>query len=371
MTGPADPRLSIARWRLHSQHLAGPGLADPVAVVRHLLAVQAENHSQASWAVATRTTTPDAELFGRLYDDGLLLRTHVLRPTWHFVLPDDIGWLVDLSRSRQTRVWERQLEQERIDRVAWEHAATLITETLAGRTLTRSELADHLTANGITMSGHALMLVCGLTELHGLICSGPTRDGHHTYALLSDRVPSTRRLEPDHARAELVERYIGGHGPVTERDIAYWATMTLGEVRAAIADIGDLLDSFELDGTTYWHRPGDAPTGPIEPRAHLLQILDEYCRGYQDTRNLLALDGHQVTGRESAAGMVIADSQLLGHMKRTVRPEHVTFDIQLLRQLNSDEHTALQRAADRYGHFLHRPPRLRITEPCSTEGHAK
>lgn len=93
MTSPTDRRLSIARWRLHNQHLAGPGLADPVSVVRHFLAVQAENHSQASWAVGTRTTTPDAALFGRPYDDGHLLRTHVLRPTWHFVLPDDIGWI--------------------------------------------------------------------------------------------------------------------------------------------------------------------------------------------------------------------------------------------------------------------------------------
>jgi hypothetical protein len=361
MTGPSsDRRLSIARWRLRSQHLIGPGLADPVAVVRHLLAVQAENHSQASWAVATRTTAPDAALFERLYDDGCLLRTHVLRPTWHFVLPDDIGWLLDLSRLRQTRGWERQLEQEHIDHRAWENAASLITETLVGQTLTRGELADHLTASGIIMSGHALMLVCGFTELHGLICSGPTRDGQHTYALLSERVPTTRRLDLDQARAELVSRYIGGHGPATERDIAYWATMTLGEVRTAIADNAGHLDSFQLDGTTFWHEPGAAPVGPTEPRAHLLQILDEYYRGYQDSRNLLALDGHQVTGRESATGMVIVDSQLLGHMKRTLSPEHVTFDIQLLRPLNDDEQSALQDAADRYGRFLNRPPRLRF-----------
>jgi Winged helix DNA-binding domain len=303
---------------------------------------------------------PDAALFGRLYDDGHLLRTHVLRPTWHFVLPEDIGWLLDLSRPRQLRGWERQLEQEHIDHKGWEHAAALITDTLAGQTLTRGELAEHLAANGNTMSGHALMLVCGLTELHGLICSGPTRDGQHTYALLSERVPSTRRLEPDEARAELVARYIGGHGPVTERDIAYWATMTLGEVRAGIANNADRLESFELDSTTFWHTPGDPPSGPIEPRAHLLQILDEYYRGYQDSRNLLAIDGHQVTGRESAAGMVIVDSQLVGHMKRTISPEHVTFDIQLLRPLDDGEHTAVQDAADRYGRFLDRVPRLRF-----------
>jgi Winged helix DNA-binding domain len=356
----ADGRLSIARWRLANQHLAGLGLAEPIAVVRHLLAVQAENHSQASWAVATRTVAPDAALFGHLYDDGHLLRTHVLRPTWHFVLPDDIGWLLDLSRPRLTRSWERQLEQEHIDQQDWEHAVTLITETLPGRTLTRSELADHLAASGVTMSGHALMLVCGLTELHGLICSGPARDGQHTYALLSERVPFARHLDADHARAELVVRYIGGHGPVTERDIAYWATMTLGEVRTGIADNADRLASFQLDGKTFWHTPGAPPAGPIKPQAHLLQILDEYYRGYQDSRDLLAIDGHHVTGRESAAGMVIVDSQLVGHMKRTITPDYVTFDIHLLRTLTAQEHTAIQDAADRYGRYLNRHPQLRF-----------
>ncbi len=355
----ADQRRSIARWRLRNQHLTAPGLADPVEVVRHLLAVQAENHGPASWAVATRTAVPDAALFARLYDDGKLLRTHVLRSTWHFVLPDDIGWLLDLSRPRLTRGWERQLEQDGIDRGVWEQAASLIVETLTGRSLTRDELGDHLAGKGLVMSGHALMLVCGLNELHGLICSGPVRDGQHTYARFDERVPHTRRLDSEHARAELVARYVAGHGPVTERDVTYWATMTLGDVRAGIAANADRLDSFQLDGSTFWHVPGDAPTGPTEPRAHLLQILDEYYRGYQDSRGLLAVDGLQVAGRESSTGMVVVDSQLVGHMKRTIGRDHVTFDVQLLRPLDDDELAAVSEAAERYGRFLDRRVRLR------------
>ena len=360
MTGTATPheQFAIARWRLHNQHLAGTPATDATAVVRRLLAVQAENHAQASWAVGTRCHVPDAALFARLYDDGAILRTHLLRPTWHFVLPDDIGWLLDLSRPRLLRGWERQLEQEGITHAIWEQAATIITTALTGRHLTRAQLADHLAAEGFTFSGHALMLVTGLTEVHGLICSGPTQNSQHTYALLTERVPNTRRLEPEAARAELVARYITGHGPVTERDIAYWATMTLRDVRAGLADIADRLNSFELDGDTFWHTRADPGSDTIEPRAHLLQILDEYYRGYQHTRRLLDIAGRMVAGREDSIGMAIIDSQIVGGMSRTIGNEYVTFDIRPMRELTEDETDAIHDATIRYGHFLNRTPRL-------------
>ena len=360
VTGPATPQdqLAIARWRLHSQHLAGTPAIDAVAVVRRLLAVQAENHAQASWAVGARCHTPDAALFVRLYNDGAILRTHLLRPTWHFVLPDDIGWLLDLSRPRLLRGWERQLEQEGITHALWERAATVIATALTGQQLTRAELANHLADAGFNFSGHALMLVAGLTEVHGLVCSGPTRDSQHTYALFTERVPKTRRLEPDAARAELVARYVAGHGPVTERDVAYWATMTLRDVRVGLADIADRLSSFELDGDTFWHTTGAPDGSTIEPRAHLLQILDEYYRGYQHTRGLLDIAGQMVAGREDSIGMAIIDSQLVGGMNRTIGREYVTFDIRPLRDLTDDETVAIHDAAARYGHFLNRTPRL-------------
>ena len=362
-----DRRLAVARWRLHNQHLAGRAATDPTAVIRRLLAVQAENHSQASWAIASRCQAPDASLFQRLHDEGAILRTHVLRPTWHFVLPDDIGWLLDLTRPRVARGWERQLEQEGVTRSIWERAATAISTVLSGRHLTRAELGDHLATEGFVFDGHALMLVTGLSEVHGLICSGPTREDQHTYALFTDRVRYTRHLDAAAARTELVARYVAGHGPVTDRDLAYWASMPLGEVRAGLADNNERFDTFDLDGSTFWHS-NEPPNGEtIEPRAHLLQILDEYYRGYQHTRNLLDIAGFKVhAGRESAIGMLIVDSQIAGDMKRTVDADKVTFDLRLLRSLTNDESDAVHTAALRYGNYLQRPAIVKVTIAPST-----
>jgi Winged helix DNA-binding domain len=348
-------KLDAAHWRLRNQRLTGDLAADALAVVRDLCAVQAENHSQASWAIATRSTGVTETGFAQLYDDGHLLRTHLLRPTWHFVLPGDIGWLLDLSRPRVQRGWERQLEQEGIDRTLWERATTVVTEALIGTHLTRRQLGDRLTAEGMRFSRHALMLIAGLAEVHGLICSGARNDDEHTYALFAERVPQSRRLDKRDATVEVVVRYLAGHGPATERDIAYWATMTLGDVRAGLAEAADMLASFDVDGTTFWHHACDEPPlGPIGESAHLLQILDEYYRGYQESRLLLDTAGRTTPGRESSIGMTLIGSQIAGHMTRILEPDTVTFAIRPLRPLGADERTALTTDADRYGRFLTR-----------------
>jgi hypothetical protein len=349
--------LEIARWRLHSQRLSGPIAADPAAVVGGLLAVQAENHPQACWAVASRCGAPGEPALAQLYDAGGLLRTHVLRPTWHFVRPEDIGWLLDLTRPRVSKIFEGQLERAGVERRAVERSAAVIERAVTGQHLTRAELGERLAAEGMPHSGFALMLLMGYAELQGLVCSGVRRAGEHTYALLAERAPATRRLDPDAARAEITLRYFTGHGPATERDLAYWATMTLGDVRAGLAEVGDRLGSFTRNGSTYWYGQ-ERPAGDgVTPRAHLLQILDEYYRGYQDSRDLLDVAGLRPTlTREAAIGMTVVDSQIVGDMTRTVRPDTVTFRIRLLRPLDDDEEAAVHDAAARYGRFLGRAP---------------
>jgi hypothetical protein len=356
---PRD-RLEIARWRLHSQRLAGAAAADPAEVVSGLLAVQAENHAQASWAVATRCHADGEAAIARPYDTGALLRTHVLRPTWHFVLPDDIGWLLDLTRPRVAPMFERQLEQERVAPDERERGVSVIAAALAERHHTRVELGERLAAEGMEYTGHTLMLLTGWAELQGMICSGVRRDNTHTYALLAERAPNTRRLDPDSARAEIALRYFTGHGPATERDLAYWATMTLRDVRAGLADVADQLGSFQLDGQTYWYGRDRPSAGARSPRAQLLQILDEYYRGYQDSRDLIDIAGLKPQGREASTGMTIIESQIVGDLTRVLDPETVTFRIRLLRPLDDGEQAAVQHAARRYGRYLARVPSVRF-----------
>jgi hypothetical protein len=341
----------IARRRLESQRLTRPHAATAGDVVAHLLAVQAENPSQSAWAVACRTEAPDPADLGGLLDAGAVLRTHVLRPTWHYVRAEDVVWLIEVTAPRILRVTSQQLAE--LDERARDRATAAVLDSLATEgDLTRTQMAEALAARGVVISGRLLMILLAQLELTTLICSGRPVDGRHTYALLRDRVPEPRRLDRDAALAELARRYFTGHGPATEKDLAYWATLTLTDVRAGLASIRHELACFSHDGRTYWHAPGDPPAARPGPCGHLLQVLDELYRGYQDSRYALDTAGLVPRTREPAAGMALVDGQLLAWMKRTVAGHRADFALTPLRDLTGEELTALWRAAERYGAFL-------------------
>jgi len=354
--------LDIARWRLRSQHLVSPFAVSAAEAVESLLAVQAENPSQAAWAVASRTPHPDQTELATLLDDGAVVRTHVLRPTWHFVPAEDIGWLLDLTGPRVRRVTGQQLKNAHgLDDRLIEHAVAAVTRALADREqLTRGQLAEELRERGIQGGGQMLMILLTHAELDGLICSGRVVDGEHTYALMAERVPAPPRLERSEALARLALRYFTGHGPATERDLAYWATLPVTDVRTGLQQVRHQLDSFEHDGRTYWHAPAEAPRGSQEPVGHLLQVLDETYRGYQDSRWVLDAAGNVPRTRETAVGMALVDAQLVAAMRRTIGNDHVRFDVRPYRVLTPPEIEALDQAASRYGAFLRLDARLAL-----------
>jgi hypothetical protein len=354
--------LDIARWRLRCQHLVLPHAVSAREAIGSLLAVQAENFNQAAWAVAARTQHPDQADLATLLNDGAVIRTHVLRPTWHFVLAEDIGWLLELTGPRVRRVTGQQLrETHGLDVRSIDQAVAAVTQALASRgQLTRAQLAGELHERGIQGSGQMLMILLAHAELDGLICSGGIVDGEHTYALMGQRVPTLRRLGRVESLAELALRYFTGHGPATERDLAYWATLTLTDARAGLQQVRDQLDSFQHDGRTFWHAPGDVPCGPLEPAGHLLQILDETYRGYQDSRWVLDAAGDVPRTREIAAGMALVDAQLLAATRRTIANDHVRFDLRPYRALTLAQIEALDRAAQRYGKYLRLNARITL-----------
>ena len=181
-SGLTDP--DIARWRLRSQHLTRPYAETARDVVGHLLAVQAENPQQSAWAVACRTETADPTDLGGLLDSGAVLRTHVLRPTWHYVRAEDIVWLIEVTAPRVLNVTAQQLTD--LDDRALDRASAAVLDSLATEgDLTRTQLAEALAVRGVAADSHMLKILLAHLELQTLIGRGRPATRQHAYELLS------------------------------------------------------------------------------------------------------------------------------------------------------------------------------------------
>lgn len=234
----ASPTIGLQR--LYQQRLTHAPLATPEEVVEWLGAVQSQEYAGAKWSLALRMENPQEDAIERAYAEGSILRTHVLRPTWHFVPAADIRWMLELTAPRiiaQSAHRSRQLE---LDAAQYARSNEVIARALqGGRYLTRPELGAALTEAGIPAAdGSRLGYIVMHAELEAVICSGPRRGKQMTYALLDERAPHARSMTREEALAELTRRYFTGHGPATVRDFVWWSGLTTFDSDASLGPSG-------------------------------------------------------------------------------------------------------------------------------------
>jgi len=353
----------IARRRLESQHLIGAPLATPEAVVDWLGAVQAQDFAGAKWALALRTRALGGGdgAVERAFDDGRILRTHVMRPTWHFVRPADVRWLLALTAPRVRAAMAYYQRKRELDGKLLARCEAVLARALAGgRHLTREELGRALGAARIRASGERLGHILMSAELAAVVVSGPRRGKQFTYALLDERVPAARALAREAALAELARRYFRGHGPALVQDFAWWSGLTQADARAGVAAAG--LAEERIDGQRYLvGAAAAAAVAPRRPVVHLLPNYDELLIAYRERS--AALDGSIIAHLDArntllASHFVTRDGRLIGGWRRTLARGEVVIEARVPGALTRAEEAALAAAAERYGRFLGMPARL-------------
>jgi Winged helix DNA-binding domain len=347
-------RHDIAHRRLHNLRLSGAPLAAPEDVVGWLGAVQSQDFGPAKWSVAERTGGVGDAAIDRAFADGAILRTHVLRPTWHFVLPADIRWMLELTAPRVHALNAYYYRQLGLDDAVLERCNALLVGALqGGAQLTRKQLAATLEGAGVALGGFRLGYLLMNAELRGIVCSGAPRGKQQTYALLEERAPQATSRSRDEALAELTLRYYTSHGPATVKDFGWWSSLTAADIRRGLEMVASRLQHEVVDGVAYWFA-GPAPAaGPAAPAVHLLQGYDEYIVGYSQSKSLLNLAGRALPqDRPMFNGVAILDGQVAGHWKRTLNRDTVAFEVALYEPFDDAQAKALQAAADRHGEFL-------------------
>jgi hypothetical protein len=342
----------IARRRLANQRLVGKPFGSAVEVVGRLGAVQAQDYSGAKWAIAQRTRNATDAAVERCIARGDILRTHVLRPTWHFVLPADIRWMLTLTAPRVAAQMASNNRRLGLTPRLFARANDALARALEGGTqLIRAEIAEALHSAGIDAAdglrlGHMLMQA----ELDAVICSGARRDKQITYALLDERAPSTKPLDRDEALTTLAQRYFSTRSPATPQDFAWWSGLTVGDAKRAVAAARV--------------RDHDKPTEPTSS-VHLLPNYDEFFIAYRDRRAILDRVDDIVPMQQGTAlfaHVIEIDGQLVGGWRRVATAKSLDVETTYVARVTAAERRGVAAQIERYkafamaGHFPARPP---------------
>jgi hypothetical protein len=329
-------------------------------MVAHLGVVQSQDYSAALWALGLRLAQATRASVECAFNRGEILRTHVLRPTWHFVTPEDIRWMLALTAPRIKRgMASRDRELGLNDELVAQTTMVIARALEGGKHRTRAELGATLRAAGIAVAdGAVLAHLVAHAELDGVVCSGALQGKQHTYALLEERVQPAPVLERDEAVAELVGRYFASHGPATLNDFAWWSGLTVDDARRGLAAHGTRFVSEKVAGLTYWFAPSGAPSAELGPAALLLPNFDEFTVAYRSrelfyARELVWRPGPRDDGPFS--NVIVIDGEVHGIWKRSVVKERLRIEPWWLNPPPPLAEGAFSEAAERYAAFVGLP----------------
>jgi hypothetical protein len=319
------PEEIIAR-RLRAQRLSGPPHAGVAEAVGWSGGVQAQVPHEAEWSLGMRTGATAEEVRAAI-DSGEIVRTHVLRPTWHYVLAADVRWLQRLTAHRVHQLSAYYYRQAGLDEDTARDAHATLRRLLADGPLMRSELAPHF-----ALGNWELSMALIHAELDCVVVSGPRRGAQHTYLLGDDVLPPAPERSPDADLAALAERYLRSHAPATAEDFAWWSSLTVTDARRALAMV----------------EVADAGEPPPPPAALLLPTYDESLVAYRGLRQIR--DGRP--DGELLERPLLEHGRYAGTWKRTLQSRRVIVEV-------TADGPAVRREVDRYGRFVGRPAELR------------
>ncbi len=345
----------ILRHRLINQQLAGSTGKTPKAVLRHMGALQAQDYAMSKWALGVRTAGSTDALIEKAIDAGELIRTHILRPTWHWVAAEDVRWMMTLTAPHVNRLASSMYRQLELDEALLARTNHLIARLLeGGKQLTREEIAAALARENIQTNPPRASHILFRAELDQVVCNGSRRGKQLTYALFDERVPPAKPLDREEALARLMRTYFSSRGPATLHDFAWWSGLTLNEIKRGIEPLKPTLEARTIEGKTYWYAAAQADGLAAADVVHLLPAFDEFTISYADRS--LCLDASlakvAILGNGIFKPVAAVNGNIIGTWKRTLQKNAVRVELYYPDGTNEPPRDIFAPCAAQYGRFL-------------------
>lgn len=343
----------IARLRMINQQMAGTKITTGSAMVQWFGGVQGQEYAQTKWGLGMRLKNSSDEDIEKDFTSGKILRTHVLRPTWHFVSEKDIRWLLALTSPRVHQANAYMYRQSELDSKVFTKCHRIISDVLeGGKQLTREEINSAFAEKKIVAAGHRLSYIMMHAELEGIICSGARRGNQFTYALLDERVKFKNSIDMEEALRELTLRYFTSRGPATIKDFSTWSGLTTKDCKKAIDMIQRDVEGVTIDDNEYFFTPISGSRSSKLNDIHLLPIYDELIMGYKERDAYFQFRNNLKSSVKLAHdNMIVKDGQIIGTWGRSVKSSSIEISTQFFKPLNKTEKKALESVADRLKEF--------------------
>ncbi len=345
---------NIGIWRQKNQKLSETEFTSPKDLVAWMGAMQAQDYQMAKWAIGLRIRNATDTLVDEAVNGGQILRTHLMRPTWHFVTSDDIYWMLMLTAPRLRVALKSRKKRLEITPLVERKSNDLIINTISVNGYsTREELTTVFKNAGFSLIDNRAAHLLLIAELEGLICSGPVMNNKPSYALLNDQVPQKKTLTHDEALSKLARRYFSSHGPATVRDFAWWSGLSMKDAAAGIEMIKKDLISRQDEISTYWmsHSTMEEVS---DPTVYLLPAYDEFLISYRDRTASIPMEKQRKTISTNGIfyPIIVRKGKVIGKWKRTSNNTELLIEADLFQNPPGRIIKEIEKRASSYGNFL-------------------
>ena len=281
--------------RLLSQQLVAPQFSDPAEVVSYMGAMQAQEYRMMRWAVAMRTRRPSAKAFKRAFDNGRIIRLHLMRGTWQLVSAEEYWMMIVLCAPKAIAVTKGWMSSNKIS--IPDEELMRVRDILARRaadlgSATKEDLVRALAEKDIRMDDHRLSYHIRMAEMSGTLCSGELLPMKATYALTANKVKPVAQMERDEALLCFTRKYFQSRQPATLEDFVWWSGLNISDCRRGIELLGNTIHVERWKDRDFYLTDECRSRGFRKGKFLLISPYDEYLISYK-SRDIVLPSEHR------------------------------------------------------------------------------
>lgn len=270
--------------RLLNQQLIAPQFDTPAEVVRYMGAMQAQEYRMMRWAVAMRTRKPSYNAFKQAFDEGEIIRLHLMRGTWQLVSAEDYWMLIDLCAPKALAAIKSWMRSNRISISEEEEKIIrkIIFQAVSDKgSATKEDIVQSLARKDIRMDEHRLSYHIRMAEISGTICSGELLPLKATYALTSNKVKPKVKMDKDEALMRFTRKYFQSRQPATLEDFVWWSGLNVSDCRRGIDLLDHTIHEEKWQGREFYLTDDCRTRGFRKGKFLLIPPYDEYLISYK------------------------------------------------------------------------------------------